>query len=309
MAKGRDSVRGEWVFQWLLPVLAGGLAAGAPILWDLASEDTEGQFDSPWFYLFVIATLGALTLTIVQGVLSTRRASAVRRALSDFNHSLGDTILALGRLPDARNGVSARDAFVETVIREAKSIMPLPSPRVCVYELDSNDDAEGNGNAGPVEFLRLIKSGGRNDPPRNLFTVDDEHGRAAIANAKGNLPRCVEKPKKSRFQVQRDPEALWESFVLVPLKVDGRPRGMVTIDTTAKTTFTSDHVAVAMTIARFIEIGMKSLFDAAEETAPEVRTALAQLDQSKRDGEPDSASQLSPVESDGQEGGNDGNDR
>lgn len=150
----RKGTAGEWMTTWLLPVVAGLTAAAAPIFWEFSSvaadlptlasgtarngngpdstHDPKLRFSSPWFYLFVLATLTAISLTVLQGALSTRRTRKVRRALSDFNHSLGDTILALGRLPDARNGSEARDAFFDTVVREAKAIMPVPSPRVCV---------------------------------------------------------------------------------------------------------------------------------------------------------------------------------
>lgn len=182
---------------------------------------------------------------------------------------------------------------------------------MCVYELDADESQHSDGDGRYAgEFLRLVGHGGRSDPPRSTFTNADDHGKAALSNTKSRVPRCVEKPESAGFSVERDPDALWHSFILVPLHVDGKPRGMVTIDTPERTAFTDDHVAVAMTLARFIEIGMKNLSAAADETASEVRAAIDRLNRrSSSVGGAASQRQRREVPSEVKEGGDHGSDQ
>jgi transcriptional regulator with GAF, ATPase, and Fis domain len=283
MATNRDKVRGEWLLSWLYPVLAALLAFVVPIVWDAAMQSDRGPFASPLGYIALVLLLAAVALAIVQGSTATANIRERRNQLRDYNHRLVDTIRVLGDLPDAANGAKARRDFLETVTREAKSIMALDGQRICVYELDSADRHSAERDSAPDagdeedEFLRLIAFAGRADHPRERFTADTPYGADAIANAMGNTARCYDKAEKPSFNVDRDPDSPWQSFLAVPLHVDHKPRGLMTIDTTLSMKFTSDHIAIAMTIGRFIEIGLKSSYAAAVETAPEVQNVQARL--------------------------------
>jgi transcriptional regulator with GAF, ATPase, and Fis domain len=300
MAANRDKLRGEWILSWLYPVLAAVMAFIAPLLWDAALDDPDGVGASPYLYVGIVLGVGAVVLTVVQGAAATASIRASRRQISDFNHKLVDTIKVLGDLPEAENGPKARRDFLHAVTREAKSIMDLPGQRICVYELDSADDEQSSGDDQGARFLRLIAYAGRADQPRERFTTEDQHGADAIANAMSNTAQCYDRAEKPSFVVNRDPNAPWRSFIAVPLHVDHRPRGLMTIDTTLAMKFTSDHIATAMTIGRFIEIGLKSSYSAAVETAPEVRDVKARL--ALAVDERPSNGQMLPVQSEAQDG-------
>ncbi|WP_158370209.1 GAF domain-containing protein [Cellulosimicrobium cellulans] len=285
MAVNRDKLRWEGLRSWVYPVLAVAAAGGAPMLWDAASNDPQGRWDSPLVWPAMLVGLAALFFTYKQGTAAMTAVRSSRSTVRDYNHRLADTIKVLGSLPDAKNGPEARREFVETVAREAKAIMDLGGQRICIYELDSGD-ADDNGGAAAAgevdgeqggDFLRLIAKAGRPDQPREIFTTNTPFGAAAIANATGHLTRCYDHSNRDGFPVDRDEESPWASFIAVPLHVDDRPRGLMTIDTSEDVTFTSDQVSIAKTIACFIEIGMKNSYTAAVETAPEVQNAQARL--------------------------------
>lgn len=263
------------MFGWLLPIAAVILAALSPVLWDLTpGTEFEDRVGEPLFWFFVAVVCLAVIVTIIQGVQSMKRAAAVRHGLTSFNHSLGDTVRSLEVLLDSDRGHRARRAFFKSMVSESKSLIALEHPRVCVYELDGRE-----GDRGTEFYLRLAEAGGRTDPPRGSFDANTKHGRAAIKVAMGTLHKCVDDPRpgKAPIEVDRDPDALWQSFMMVPLRVNNQPRGLLTIDTTKQTSFTSDHIAVALTIKSFIEIGMKDVAEAAENTQPEVTEALRKL--------------------------------
>lgn len=265
MATDREKVPGEKRLAWGYPVAAGILWFAAPLSWEAAQDNVNGVWASPWAWAAGAALLAAALVTYKQGTSALSALRDSRGRITDFNYSLVDTIKALGELPD-KGGPEARKQFFDTVIREAKSIMKLEGQRVCVYELDSADGDAGEGD----RLLRLVDHGGRPDYPREEFTSADEHGRAAIANATANVTQCYDSLEKP-FVVSKHPRAPWKSFIVVPLHVDKKPRGMMTIDTTKDMCFTSDHIAVATTIGCLIEIGLKSSYSAAVETSMDVR--------------------------------------
>lgn len=273
----RSGGRLEWLYAWVLPVLAILAAAFVPVLWDLEPiANLEQRLKSLPSLASAVLLLVAVALTVVQGVHSTKESRRIRGTLETFNHALGDTVRALGYLIDSDKGPLDREAFFRSMVSEAKAVIPLESPRVCVYELEAADE-----ESGEEDFLRLTTFGGRLDPPRSRFEGNTEHGQAAIQVAKGTVLKCVDDHRKAPIQVDRDPDAVWHSFMMVPLHVDGYPRGLLTIDTTKATTFSLEQMAVARTVGRFIEIGMKGVSEAARMTDPEVRSVRSQLSETE----------------------------
>lgn len=268
----RDRGPGDWVSEWAVPVLAVITAGAAPILWDLAPE--HARTTSPYFYLFLLCSALAVVSVIAQGTLGSRKSVAIRKSVADYNHKLTDTIRALQRLIQSNNDDNARRAFFDSIVSEAKSLMPLEAARICVYDLEAIDTGEDEEQQ---LYLRLASHGGRGDLPRTEFTSETPHGEAAIAVATGTALKCVDDPSKEGDSIHREPNALWESFLAVPIRSGSRPLGMVTIDTTRKTQFTSDHQAVALTIGKFIELGLSSVAEAAADPKPELSDLLVKL--------------------------------
>ncbi|UFU03420.1 GAF domain-containing protein [Ruania suaedae] len=234
---------------------------------DLSSASETATTRGTYFALFLLFGLGALALTIWQGLTSSNRSKRERQGLADFNHNLSDTLRAVEKLIDSEKGANDRADFFNSVISQAKALMPLASPRICVYDLEGADKGQSS-----AVYLRLAEYGGRADPPRSEFTNDEDWGRAAIAAAQGSTIWCVDDPAREGRRVQRNDEAMWKSFLAVPLRFDGTSRGLVTIDTARKTTFTNDHKAVASTIAMFLTFGMRNVAEAAADVRPEMRS-------------------------------------
>lgn len=268
--KKRDGQPFQWIYTWVIPAGAVVAAAFVPVLWDLEPvERWQDRLTSVPSVASAILLLVALLLTFVQGLHSVREHKRIQGTLETFNHALGDTVRALGYLIDSTKGPDDRQAFFRSMVAEAKAVVPLSSPRVCVYELEA-----GESETDSKDYLRLTAFGGRLDPPRNSFASDTAWGQDAIDVARGTATRCVDDHRHSHIEVQRDPDALWHSFMMVPLHVDNVPRGLLTIDTTKKTRFSLEQIAVARTVGKFIEMGMKGVYDAAQDTRPEVREVL-----------------------------------
>lgn len=270
----RDRDPFQWLYAWVLPVLA--LAAGAwgPLLIESASDTWKDRVQEPPFWAGVAILAFAICVTVWLGIHTTQSAKRARGTLTAFNDALGDTIRSLGRLLGSDKTAAAQEQFFRDMVAEAKSLVPLPSPRICVYLLDAHEAEDG-----PEEFLRLVATGGRSDPPRQVFEDASEHGKSTIAVTQARVLRCVDDHGNppSDIILQRDPNSLWKAFMMVPLHVNGEPRGLLCIDTPEQMRFTREHMAVAQTIGSFIELGMQDVAGAAADTAPEVREVLGRL--------------------------------
>ncbi len=217
----------------------------------------------------------ALLLVVVQGTWTRRVDSARAVSLETFNHALGDTIQAFSQLVDsARTGVD-RDHYLHAIVKEAKSLLPLESPRVCVYLLEGREGEEA------TEYLKYAAHAGRNDNPRSEFSPGTPHGDAAISVARGTTDRLVDDIHKRGQPIECGENAIYRSFMQVPLSRGPRPWGILTVDTTRKTRFTDEHRSVARTIARFIELANDKVAEAADDVQPEMREAQQQLEEAE----------------------------
>ena len=268
--RSRDG--GSVVRHWVLPITAAVSGATAPIVLALAPAPSDGRFKSIWFYAFCLATVISAVCALTPGILARRDDKRVRMELKDFVTKLGDTIKALVDLIESPRGPEARQVFLKSVLRDVKSLMHVENPRVCLYGFD--EVLREDGQVEPV--LSYVDHYGRLDRPREVFAASSLHGAAAIENARGNHPRLVDSLESATFSVRRDDDAVWNSFALVPLVVNGEPSGMMTIDTAAKSAFSSDHVVVAQAMARFVEIGLEKV-ESGKTVKPDVTTAVREL--------------------------------
>jgi len=270
--KRRDRRVGDALLDWGIPVAAAALAAVAPFVFEMVPREDGAWLTSPLTYVVVGLVLGSLACTATSAIRTYRARERERGNLTKFSNSMSDTISILRELVDSDRTGQDRTRFFESMVREAKSLIPLANPRICVYELDSMED-----ESGAIDFLKFVAAGGRPDLPRRNFKPDAAHGRTAIDAAKGTSHKCVDNPKAFGEKVSRGVEAQWESFIIVPLRSDRSPWGMLTIDTTVPTRFTQEHIAVALVLARFMELGLKDVKEAADDPHPEVSEAFRRL--------------------------------
>ena len=271
-SKNRDQHPLDPFLDYALPSAAVVLAAALPIVFEATPAEWPDKFADPWVYVFVAAAIGTVVLTIVQGVLAQRRRSATQAGLSHFSHALGDTVAAVRTLVESEGTHADRQRFLEAMASEAKSLVPLETPRICVYVLEAPDEEDSH------DYLKYVTHKGRTDPPRTEFLPDQAHGSAAIAVAKGNTHRCIDDWRKSDSTlspIDRDPDALWRSFIIMPIRASGNPWGALMIDTIRLTRFTNDQIAICQAVARFIELGLERVEEASDDTGPEVAAARA----------------------------------
>jgi GAF domain-containing protein len=260
------------ILDWVLPLAAVFLAAALPIVFDATPATWPEKFKDPWIYVFGGLGVSTVVLTILQAVLSQTHRSSAQRGLSHFSHALGDTVAAVRELVESDGTHVDRQRFLESMASEAKSLVPLDTPRICVYVLEAPDDEDGH------DYLKYVTHKGRIDQPRPLFLPTDNHGQDAIAVAKGNTHRCVDDSNKlsaGPIHVQRDADAMWRSFIIMPLRANNKPWGALMIDTVKQTHFTQDQIAVCQAVARFIELGLRRVEEASDDTGPEVLAAIA----------------------------------
>ena len=271
-SKNRDQHPLDPILDWALPVAAVVLAAALPIVFEATPNEWPKKFADPWIYVFFGLALATGVLTIFQGVLAQRRRNATQTGLSQFSHALGDTVAAVRTLVESEGTHRDRQRFLEAMASEAKALVPLETPRICVYVLEAPDDEDSH------DYLKYVTHKGRTDPPRTEFLPDVPHGRAAIAVAKGNTHRCIDDWRKNDSTlspIDRDPDALWRSFIIMPIRASGKPWGALMIDTVRLTRFTNDQIAICQAVARFIELGLQRVEEASDDTRPEVAAAMA----------------------------------
>lgn len=261
----RGQRRGAAFVDWALPLTVSGVAVGATFSFELVPRTGLEWLTSPFTWLALLLIIISLALSGWSGKRSSKARRQQSASLTRFSHSLADTISVLRSLTEDGSSYLAKRRFFESMVREGKSLMPIEAPRICVYELDSMEV-----DSGPSQFLKLTAFGGRSDRPRNEFTAENEHGRVAIEAARSASHKCVDSVDGAGKDIQRHPDAVWESFMIVPLRSNQQPWGMLTIDTTKRTRFTTEHIAVAQLLARFIELGLADVEEAANDTAPEV---------------------------------------
>lgn len=270
--KRRDRRVSDALFDWGMPVAAAALAAVAPLVLEMIPRDDGAWLTSPLTLVLAVLVVGSLGCTAASAIRTYKARERERGSLTKFSNSMGDTISILRELVDSDRSRQDRTRFFESMVREAKSLIPLANPRICVYELDSMEE-----ESGAIDFLKFVAAGGRPDLPRRSFKPDTAHGQNAIDAAKGTSHKSVDNPKDFGDKISRGVEAQWESFIIVPLRSDRSPWGMLTIDTTVPTRFTQEHIAVALVLARFMELGLEDVKEAADDPHPEVTEAVRRL--------------------------------
>lgn len=217
---------------------------------------------------------GGVALIICGAILVVWQQRALHKAIQrdnlsvrNYNDALSGLHRAVSNLLTGRSENADRKEFFRAVVSAASHLFPFQGVRVCVYQLEG---AESEADENKLEALRYVASGGRHDEPRREMTAATKHGQASIKIAKGTQYRCVEDPRSSD-EVDYPRGTTWESFLQVPLLLEGRSLGLLSIDTREKVRFSDQHVSIAQAAASLIVLGMTELIRAAEETAPEVR--------------------------------------
>ncbi|GAA1608456.1 GAF domain-containing protein [Leucobacter chromiireducens] len=247
------------------------LVAGGPILISYGltlksdGEVVEDGGDAIW--------LGAFLCLVGVGLLSwnqirSSRADTERSSTqSEFNDSLNAVLQVVSQYIASPRNTRAKQDFFDNVVRTAVPLFLMRGSRVCVYELEGSESKDGD-----TQYLTRRSFSGRGDTPRAEFNSDSPHGKRLIDVASGTQYLCVPYPvRKEKDQVDRPNGTTWHAFFAVPIIVDNKPRGVLSIDTREKRRrFTEDEIAVAHTVAFLIGIGLAKTVGAAKDTKPEL---------------------------------------
>ncbi|WP_156784907.1 GAF domain-containing protein [Microbacterium sp. BH-3-3-3] len=260
----------------VVPVVAAAMALVSGVLIEISPLD-EG-WDSLKRVETIVALVSSVATAVVTGVAAKRSLSTrkdARGAISSFSNSLTGAADAVDGLMKSERTLADRDRFIDAMLLQATSLMPISQCRATLYSLE---EAENDGSVDDF-YLKIVgRSKGRPDKARAQFQPDTEHGAAIISIVRNGQSRFVSDHRNCDFPVERDKEAMWRSFCVVPVGTPGRVWGALFLDADKKTEFTSDKKAVAMSIARFVEIGIELLASAAADVQPEFDEARKQLD-------------------------------
>jgi len=202
------------------------------------------------------------------------------RHLTRFNDELASVIAVFVELLRSDKGEDASQRFFSSAVREARHLIGHPGTRICVYQLEFQEEddladvatADTAKHGHPRPLLVRKAYGGRADPPRATFTPDTPFGNTVISIARGTTAVPIADPADRDFEINRDPDAVWCSTLLVPLKLDNDSKGILMIDTRDPVDeFTNEDVSVGWTIANIIALGMGSLVQGGQDPRPEVR--------------------------------------
>lgn len=285
----KDGDRLGWWRTWGGATIGGFLLAGGPVLasiaydWIVSAFDPDASQEAARYGWLAGALLVVGIITMLAGAaivahlqyLSNRDARKSAADLTKYNDALSSLHKAVGRLLDSDLSDSDRREFFRSVVVTASHLFPLEGVRVCVYELDTADD-DPEKDKDDQTALNYVDSGGRHDEPRKKFTNDSEHGRRAIETAQGTQYRCVDSVA-DRDDVDRPPGSTWQSFMQVPLQLNGKALGLLSVDCRERVSFTKDHVTIARTAAALIVLGMNEVKRAADDPKPELAETLARL--------------------------------
>lgn len=262
---------GAWQ-TWVGPTCAGALVTTGPAVASYClAKLSDGWTAGVWLTSAVVATLLGLGLGAYLQNRIVRTVNSAGASRTEFIDALSSLHAAMATLLQSDQREPDRKEFYRSVVNSTSSLFGLKGVRICVYELDSADE---NANE-PV--LRFVAHGGRSEEPRECFTNDTDHGRAAIEIALNSQHRVVNRSTGFK-NVERRPGSEWQAFMQVPLRLNGKALGLLSIDTRDDVVFTYDHVAVARTAASFIVAGMMVVKQAAEDTRPELKDVMEQLE-------------------------------
>lgn len=273
----------------VVPLVTALLAVVTTVSWELAPTELG------WAALGRIETIGAIILSLATLVLTGvtgKRALATRkearRALSGISNSITGVADAVAALTKSSLSLSDCDRFVESVLTEAAKLMPVSQCRATLYGLDEDENEAGQGRY----LKRIGHSKGRADDARPEFRPDTDHGREIIDVVMAGKARYVSTHRAKGYKIQRDEEAIWRSFCVIPISTRDGVWGGLFLDSDRITLFSDEKKHIAMAIARFLEIGIEELDRAARDVQPEISEALSQLDGvAQRNVRPDSYSE------------------
>lgn len=285
-AEARDAGRLDWWNSWGGMTLGGLLLAAGPVVFSIAyGQITDEHARGGWAAGLLLATgvastLGGAILVARLQHLSNKAARQSAMDLTKYNDALSGLHKAVGRLLNSDSSEQARREFFHSVVGSTSRLFPLEGVRVCVYELDSADDNPDKDEADQAA-LKYVDSGGRHDEPRKEFTNDSEHGRKAIETAQGTQHRCVVSAE-GMPDVDRPTGSSWQSFMQVPLRLNGKALGLLSVDCRDRVEFTKDHVTIAHAAAALIVLGMNGVKLAAADFKPELDETMARIEELRR---------------------------
>lgn len=258
----------------MVPVAAALSAVLATVFWELAPTElglaavARGET-----VVALIMTLVTLVLTFVTGKRSLTTRKEARLALSTFSNSISGVADAVAALTKSDATLTDCNRFVDSVLTEAAKLMPISQCRATLYGLDEDENATGEG-----QYLKRIgHSKGRSDDARLEFRPDTEHGRDVVKIVMAGSARYVSSHRLKEFTIQRDREAIWRSFCIIPISTQDGVWGGLFLDSDRITMFSDEKKQIAMSIARFLQVGIDELDRAARDVRPEISEALSQL--------------------------------
>lgn len=259
----------------VLPILAAGLGVASTILWELAPTDEGWEaLKKVETYVAIVVSVGTL---IVAGMAAKRSISTrkdARAAIGGFSNSLAGAADAVDVLMRSGRSLADGDSFIDAMLQQATTLMPISQCRATLYSLEERETDVENGS---FYLKRVGRSKGRPDRGRPQFSPGAAHADAIIQIVRDGNPRFVDNHRSCDFPLDRDKEAAWRSFCVIPVSTPDGVWGALFLDSDKKNDFTSDKKAVAKSIARFVEIGIELLTSAAHDVEPELEEAKVQL--------------------------------
>lgn len=198
------------------------------------------------------------------------------RHLTSFNDHLVAVISTVSELLASKRDADAGEHFFRSLLREGVHLFGYNGVRLCVYRLEERE-VEPSAKGEEAWFLRLIQHAGRGDKPRQDFVPDNGFGSATIMAARGDKPIRVPDPSSPPFEVDWDENAIWQSFLLVPLRGPIDHIGCLMIDTRECVTWTAEDVSIGLTIANLLTIGMSEMRKGGRDPAPELAVLFQEL--------------------------------
>lgn len=306
--KDRDR---KWFWTWgalffaLLLAAAGSTGIGLSV--------GGSTFRPTLLLLSIILILGGFGLNVANQVrgrrVSQRDAERRVKHLTRFNDELSSVLQVVIELLRSARDEDASKQFFAAALREARHLVSHDGVRICVYKLDERE-VENEDGIADEKWLRLEAFGGRGDPPRPDFTLENEHGKAVLDIAEGTRAVPINDPATATVATDHGEHAVWQSVLLVPLKNGTKALGVLMIDTREQVKFSAEDVSVGWTISAIVALGMDTLRAGGKDTRPELASLFQRVLDIRTGGLP-GANDASESKSDdngdqGNEGGRDG---
>lgn len=272
---------------WPSSLVGGILTALGPLLVSVGFARYDEAAPNP-IELALLFSLGLVSL-LVGIVVVTWQQFKIRshiesiefnraKNLTAFNDTHAAMSKAISDLVRSRQQAADVGRFFSATVLSAPSLMPTEGFRICIYRIDSSEQENEEGNPKalfkPTQILTRVDYGGRADAPRASFSEETLYGKRLIEVAQGTSPWVVSDPESTKYRdiIDRKDGSSWRSFIAVPLKFNDVPRGVITIDTRDRITFTQEHISIGWTISDYITLGMDLGKSGARDPGPELAT-------------------------------------